>query len=257
VVADGPPFTVTDSRGRSHKASLVGQFAEDDLAVVRAGGIDSGPASFASSKDVHVGDIVLAIGNPLGLSSSVTNGIISALGRDVGEPNGVVLPDAIQTSAPINPGNSGGALVNLEGQVVGIPTLAATDPQLGGSAPGIGFAIPSSLVSDIAGQIVTHGHVVQSHRAYLGVGLAAGLSTGGAVVAQVQSGGPAAKAGIKTGDVITAIAGHSITSPSDVASILATLKPGQKVTVALTRPDGSQATVQATLGEYPGTGASR
>jgi putative serine protease PepD len=104
----------------------------------------------------------------------VTNGIISALGRTVNEPNGGVLPNVIQTSAPINPGNSGGALVDLEDKVVGIPTLAASDPQLGGAAAGIGFAIPSSLVSDIAGQIVKHGHVVNSHRAYLGVQLADG-----------------------------------------------------------------------------------
>jgi putative serine protease PepD len=91
-----------------------------------------------------VGDIVVAIGNPLGLRSSVTQGIVSALGRIVDEPGGTSLPNVVQTNAPINPGNSGGALVNLEGQVVGIPTLAATDPELGGSAPGIGFAIPSA-----------------------------------------------------------------------------------------------------------------
>lgn len=254
VVAGGAPFKVTDSRGRSYRATLVGQFREDDLAVVRASGASLRRASFAKSNTVHVGDIVLALGNPLGLRSSVTNGIVSALGRTVGEPTGAVLPNAIQTSAPINPGNSGGALVNLQGQVVGIPTLAATDPQLGGgAAPGIGFAIPSSVVTDIAGQIVKHGHVVQSHRAYLGVSLASGLNTGGAVVAGVQNGGPAAKAGITSGDVITSIDGQRITSPADVAGALARLKPGQAATVVVTKPDGSKAKVKVKLGQYPGS----
>src|SRR5215212_328604 len=102
--------------------------------------------------------VTLAIGNPLGLQSSVTEGIVSALGRTVNEDNGVALPNVIQTSAPINPGNSGGALVDLQGRVIGIPTLAATDPQLGGSAaPGIGFAIPSDTVRDIAPQLISQG----------------------------------------------------------------------------------------------------
>ena len=176
VVAAGAPMQVTDSTGRRHTATLVGVFVPDDLAVVHMTGASLHPASFTNSTNVRVGDIVLALGNPLGLHSSVTNGIVSALGRTVGEGNGVVLPDVIQTSAPINPGNSGGALVNLARRVIGIPTLAATDPQLGGgAAPGIGFAIPSLLLTRIAGQIVTHGHVVDSGRAYLGVELATGV----------------------------------------------------------------------------------
>jgi S1-C subfamily serine protease len=163
------------------------------------------------------------------------------------------LPDVVQTSAPINPGNSGGALVNLEGHVIGIPTLAATDPGLGGSAPGIGFAIPSSLVTDIAKQLVEHRHVVASHRAFLGVDLATGLLNG-AVVASVQRGGPAARAGIAPSDVITGINGQRVSSTSDVADALATAKPGQKVSVGIVKPDGSRATVQVTLGQLPGGG---
>ena len=173
VVAGGGPLEVTDSHGQRDRANLVGDFAPDDLAVVHAQHASLPAASFGDSRSLKVGDIVLALGNPLRLRSSVTNGIISALGRTVPEPGGAVLPNVIQTSASINPGNSGGALVDLSGQVVGIPTLAATDPQLGGSAaPGVGFAIPSLVVSDIAGQIVSHGHVVNSHRAFLGVDLA-------------------------------------------------------------------------------------
>jgi putative serine protease PepD len=250
VVGGGGPYRVTDSRGRRYTASLIGVFTADDLAVLRAQGASLSPASFADASMLKVGEIVLAIGNPLGLRSSVTNGIISALGRTVEEPNGAVLPNAIQTSAPINPGNSGGALVDLQGKVVGIPTLAASDPQLGGAAAGIGFAIPSSLVSDIARQIVKHGRVVNSHPAYLGVQLATGLSRG-AVAAAVQGGGPAARAGIVAGDVIDSINGQQISSPSDVAGVLAALKPGQAVAVQITKPDGSRSTVRVTLGEYP------
>src|SRR5579875_45655 len=252
VIASGGPYRVTDSHGRTYPATLVGEFAPDDLAVVHAQGASLSPASFANSKALRVGDIVLAIGNPLGLRSSVTNGIVSALGRTVDEPNGVVLPNVIQTSAPINPGNSGGAVVDLAGQVVGIPTLAATDPQLGGAAPGIGFAIPSDVVSDIAGQIVRYGHVVNSHRAYLGVELATGVGNL-AVVAAVQPGGPAAKAGIQPGEAIVSLAGQPISSPTDVADVLATLKPGTTVAVGLLKPTGARATVHVKLGQYPGT----
>jgi putative serine protease PepD len=255
VVAGGGPVVVSDFRGRAHRATLVGSFAPDDIAVVHAQGASLQSATFAASGVLQVGDIVLAIGNPLGLRSSVTDGIVSALGRTVGEPNGVVLPDAIQTSAPINPGNSGGALVDLQGQVVGIPTLAATDPELGGgAAPGIGFAIPSSLLVNIAGQIVRHGHVIDSHRAFLGVKLAT-APVNGAAVASVQRVGPTARAGIVPGDVITSIDGQPITSPVDVATVLATVAPGRVVTVGITKPDGSSTTVRVRLGQYPGSEA--
>lgn len=254
VVAGGGPYRVTAANGRSVSATLVGEFVPDDLAVVRARGLSLPVASFARTRELQVGDVVLAVGNPLGLRSSVTNGIISALGRTVGEPNGVVLPDVIQTSAPINPGNSGGALVDLAGQVVGIPTLAATDPQLGGgAAPGIGFAIPSSIVTNIAGQIVTHGHVIDSHRAFLGVELASGLQTGAVVVA-VLAGSPAARAGIRVGDLITAIDSTPVSSAEDVAGVLATLTPGKRVKVTLTTPAGVTKSVVVKLGQYPGGG---
>jgi putative serine protease PepD len=252
VVVGGGPLQVTDPRGHTYQARLVGAFAPDDLAVVRAQGAHLRSATFASSGRLQVGDIVLAIGNPLGLRSSVTEGIVSALGRTVDEPTGAVLPNVIQTSAPINPGNSGGALVDLRGEVVGIPTLAATDPELGaGAAPGIGFAIPSALVTDIAGQIVKHGHVVSSHRAYLGAELATGLASG-AVVAAVVPGGPAARAGIVAGDVLAAIDGQAISGSADVAEALARLKSGQAVEIAIIKRDGSHETVKVRLGQYPG-----
>jgi putative serine protease PepD len=252
VVSGSRTFTVITSDGQRHQASLRGSFPASDLAVVRVDDAKLTPAHFADSAKLEVGERVLAIGNPLGLRSSVTDGIVSATSRTVSEGTGVALPSVVQTSAAINPGNSGGALVDLQGKVIGIPTLAATDPELGGTAPGIGFAIPSSLVANIAGQIVAHGHVVNSHRAYLGVDLATGL-TSGAVVAGVLRGGPAAKAGIQPGELITSLAGHRVSSPADVTDMLATLKPGQTVSVGLVRPDGSKTTVTVKLGQYPGS----
>jgi S1-C subfamily serine protease len=252
VVANSNAFQVVLANGKQYAAKLVGAFPADDLAVLRVNATGLQPAGFADSKSLSVGDFALAIGNPLGLQSSVTEGIVSALGRTVNEDNGVALPNVIQTSAAINPGNSGGALVNLQGQVIGIPTLAATDPQLGGgSAPGIGFAIPSNIVRNIAGQLVNQGKVTNSNRAALGI-QAGTTTTGGVLVAQVQSGGAAAKAGIAAGDVITAINGTPTTDPSTLADILAGLKPGQTVKVAVTRASGAKQTIQVVLGQYAG-----
>jgi S1-C subfamily serine protease len=205
-----------------------------------------------------VGDIVLAMGNPLGLSSSVTEGIISATGRTVSEPRtanspGATLPDVIQTSAAINPGNSGGALVDLGGQVVGIPTLAAVDAELGGPAPGLGFAIPSNVVKDIAAQLVEHGKVVDSHRAALGVSVVTVTgpdgSPAGVGVAKVEAGGPAATAGIAEGDVITAVNDTDTPDAGTLSVVLAGLKPGDKAAVSLMKADGSKTNVTVTLGQ--------
>jgi putative serine protease PepD len=252
VVDNADGFQVTLANGRRYRARPVGTFPADDLAVLHidAGGLR--PAAFADSSRLQVGDVALAIGNPLGLQSSVTEGIVSALGRTVNEDNGVALPNVIQTSAAINPGNSGGALVDLEGQVIGIPTLAATDPQLGGSAaPGIGFAIPSNTVRDIATQLISQGKVANSHRAWLGVEVAATTSDG-LLVAKVQADGPAAKAGINAGDLITAVDGTATPDPATLADVLAGLRPGQAVTVADGHPGGARRTVRVTLGQFPG-----
>jgi len=252
VVANAGSFRVTLANGTRYGARLVGSFPADDLAVLHidAGGLQ--PAAFADSSRLQVGDVTLAIGNPLGLQSSVTEGIVSALGRTVNEDDGVALPNVIQTSAAINPGNSGGALVDLQGQVIGIPTLAATDPQLGGSAaPGIGFAIPSNIVRDVATQLVSQGKVTNSHRAWLGVEVAA-TTSGGLLVTKVQAGGPAAAAGIRAGELITAVDGTATPDPATLADVLAGLDPGQAVTVAVARPDGAKQTLRVTLGQFPG-----
>ena len=252
VVAGAQAFTVTLKGGGRHTATLVGAFPANDLAVIRVQGVRLRPAAFASSAKVEVGDIVLAIGNPLGLRSSVTEGIVSSLGRTVNAGGGVVLPSVIQTSAPINPGNSGGALVDLAGRVIGIPTLAALVPELGGSpAPGIGFAIPSDTVRKIADQLVEHGRVRESGRAFLGVRVAS-IVGGGVLVAGIDPGGPAARAGIRPGTIIVAVANEPTPTADVLVSVLATLKPGQRVPVDLLLPNGRRRTVTVTLGELRG-----
>jgi putative serine protease PepD len=252
VVGTAKTFTVTTSSGKLYSAKLVGSFPPDDLAVVKVSGATLKPAHFADSSKLQVGDIALAIGNPLGLRSSVTEGIVSAIRGAVPEGNGNTLPSVVQTSAAINPGNSGGALVDLDGRVIGVPTLAATDPQLGGSAPGIGFAIPSNLVRDIAGQLVKYGKVVNSHRAYLGtrVGETGGQ---GLYVGEVTPGGPAAKAGIHSGDMIVSVAGKPTPTTDVLSEVLATLKPGETVRVVVRHQNGKKTTLQVTLGTYPGS----
>ena len=157
VVGNARRFVVTLASGDGHPATLVGSDAGADLAVIRIKGAQPRPATFANSAQVEVGDVALAIGNPLGLRSSVTEGIVSAVGRNVPETDRVTLSSVIQTSAAINPGNSGGALVNLSGHVVGIPTLAAVDPEMGAEAPGIGFAIDSNTVHKVADALVRSG----------------------------------------------------------------------------------------------------
>ncbi|MGH7778007.1 MAG: S1C family serine protease [Candidatus Dormibacterales bacterium] len=257
VVAGASSYSVTLADGRKFPARLVGAFAAGDLAVIRVSAPSLHPASFGDSSKLQVGDIVMAIGNPLGLQSSVTEGIVSALGRTVGEGNGVTLPGVIQSSAAINPGNSGGALVDLSGHVVGIPTLAAVDQQIGGSAPGIGFEIPSNTVVRIAGQLIKSGHVTSSGRAYLGVEIGSGVTFGGSggngvYVAAVVPGGPAAKAGIKAGDVITSLNGKPTPDGGTLVDVLAGLSPGRSVKVGLKHQDGSTGTVTVVLGQLPG-----
>ncbi len=252
VAGNSTSFTVTLATGRTVHGTLVGTFVPNDIAVIHVSAPGLQPATFGDSSSLAVGDIVLAMGNPLGLQSSVTEGIVSALGRTVSEPNGAALPDVIQTSAAINPGNSGGALVDLNGHVVGIPTLAASDPQMGGAAAGIGFAIPGNIARDLASQIIRYGKVIDSHRAFLGIESADLSAGGGALVYSTVAGGPAAKAGLTAGDIITAVDGQPTPSAGALAAVLAGLKPGQTVPVDVTHQDGSQSTVRVTLGQLPG-----
>jgi len=251
VVGDATRFKVSLVDGRTLDGTLVGSYPANDLAVVKVAD-SSGltPGGFADSAAVKVGQIALAIGNPLGLESSVTDGVVSSTGRTVSEGGGVVLPSMIQTSAPINPGNSGGALVDLKGDVMGIPTLAAVNPDTG-AAPGIGFAIPSNTVKLIADQLIATGKVTNSGRAAIGIsGTTVVSRTGqpaGVLVRSVQDGKPAATAGIKAGDVITAINGKPTATLDDLQTVLAGLAPGQEATVDVTHADGTKQSYKVTL----------
>ncbi|WUS96643.1 trypsin-like peptidase domain-containing protein [Streptomyces sp. NBC_00708] len=261
VVGNEKSFKVTVATGEKVlKASLVAAYPEQDLAVIKLDHVPDGlrPAKFGDSEKVAVGQIVLAMGSPLGLSSSVTQGIVSALGRTVSESRsgggtGATIANMVQTSAAINPGNSGGALVNLDSQVIGIPTLAASDPQMGDSAaPGIGFAIPASMVRTVADQIIKDGKVTDSGRAALDITGRTVVNDdyrpAGVAIVSVQNGGAADKAGLRAGDIITKVGDAKVTTITSLSEALAGRKPGGKVKVTYTR-GSSQKTAEVTLGE--------
>jgi putative serine protease PepD len=250
VVGSSTTFTVTLSNGRAYAATLVGSYAPDDIAVIKINAQGITAATFGDSSKLAVGEFVLAMGNPLGLQSSVTEGIVSALGRQVSEPNGNVLPDVIQTSAAINPGNSGGALVNLNGEVIGIPTLGAVDSQDGGSANGIGFAIASNRAKLIADQLIASGKVTNPDRAYMGVQLRDG--TAGPVLAAVTAGGPAAKAGLVAGDVVLSIDDTLTPDSQTLVEAIAAHHPGDTVQLHVQHQNGMTSTVGVTLDALPG-----
>ncbi|MFE6284130.1 S1C family serine protease [Streptomyces sp. NPDC057877] len=261
VVGREKTFQVTTAGNESPQAArLVYAYPEQDLAVIKLDRVPDGlrAAEFGDSSKVDVGQIVLAMGSPLGLSSSVTQGIVSATGRTVSEgrtggATGATISNMIQTSAAINPGNSGGALVNLDSRVIGIPTLTATDPGgSGDAAPGIGFAIPASTVRTIADQIIEDGRVTDSGRAALGITGRTVIDDqyrpNGVAVVEVARGGAAAEAGIRAGDVIVRLGDSDITTITSLAEALAALKPGDRTKVTFTR-DGDERTVEVTLGE--------
>ncbi|MFJ1703253.1 S1C family serine protease [Kitasatospora sp. NPDC088346] len=260
VVGSATTFTVTlPNSSKTFDATLVGTFPDSDLAVVRLSDVPNGlkPAAFGDSGKVEVGQITLAMGSPLGLASSVTQGIVSATGRTVTEPQspnspGATIGNMVQTSAAINPGNSGGALVNLDSQVIGINTLAAVDQELNGNAAaGIGFAIPAATVTSIADQLIKSGTVTNSGRAALGITARtyfdSDFQPAGAAIVSVVSGGAAEAAGLAAGDVITKLGDTGITTIGSLTTALAALQPGAKETVTYQR-DGQTKTVDVTLG---------
>ncbi|MFE4670725.1 S1C family serine protease [Streptomyces sp. NPDC056716] len=260
VVGSETSFAVTTANNEQPlTAKLVYAYPEQDLAVIKLDSVPDGlkAAKFADSSKVQVGDIVLAMGSPLGLSSSVTQGIVSATGRTVSESQsgggtGATIANMIQTSAAINPGNSGGALVDLDSEVIGIPTLAATDPDLGGSAaPGIGFAIPSSMVTTVADQIIKEGRVTDSGRAALGIVgrtvVDSDFQPAGVAIVSVENGGAAAKAGLRAGDIITRLGDVTITTITSLSEALAADSPGDRTSVTFTR-DGTEQKADVTLG---------
>jgi S1-C subfamily serine protease len=261
VVNGAQSMDVTLYDGTKLPAQLVGTDPADDLAVLKITPPSKGltVATIGDSSKLQIGQEVLAIGNPLGITQTVTHGIISALGRNVSEgQGGATIPNAIQTDAPINPGNSGGALVDLQGNLIGIPTLSAIDPEFNTPANGVGFAIPSNRVATIVPQIIANGSVTHTGRAALGVRVASvdanlaaqdNLSVDhGALIAQIVQNGAAASAGLQVGDVIIQIDSKPVNDVSSLGDALASHNPGDTVAVHVYR-GSQQLTINVKLGE--------
>ena len=272
VVAGASGIRVGFGSGSTYPAQVVGADPGSDLAVVHVAAPSSAlhPLSFDSSAAVTPGDPVYAIGNPFGLDRTMTAGIVSAIGRDIQAPNGLTIPNSIQTDAPINNGNSGGPLLDAAGHVVGVNAQIE-----GGTVDanvGVGFAIPSDTVRSVAQQLIANGKV---EHAFIGVQvetipqglskLVRGVPSAGVTIAEVTSGSPAAKAGLKAathqvtadgqtallgGDSITALNGRPIRQAQDLADAVATRKPGDKVSLTVVR-GGATRTVSIVLGTSP------
>jgi S1-C subfamily serine protease len=272
VVQGGSNIHVGFSNGASYPATIVGTDPSTDVAVVRVQAPASAlhPLQFDADSTVEVGDPIYAIGNPFGLDRTMTAGIVSALGRDIQAPNGLSIPNAIQTDAAINHGNSGGPLLDRFGHVIGINSQIE-----GGTVNanvGVGFAVPSDTAKSIADQLIANGHV---QHAWLGVEVAtidtavtgevSGLPSRGVEVAKIVSGGPAAKAGLKAatrqkivngvgvllgGDVIVSVDGKPVGSSAQLAAIVAAHRPGDQVTLKVVR-GGKSRSITVTLGNVP------
>ncbi len=246
VVNGARAVTVTFSDGRVAPARVLATYRAEDLAVVRVNpkGLNLHPATLAPAGSAQPGAIVLAVGNPLGFQSSVTVGVVSALGRRVTEPNGVTLRNVVQTSAEINPGNSGGALVDIAGQVVGIPTLVALNQQSGGEASGIGFAIPSATVARVASDLIRSGRVptvVPNLDGIAGGDVQNSLGQPlGVLVTAVRPGSPAAASGIRPQEIVVAVGGRPVGTVSAFARRLAAVRPGAQVHVTVLTPGGAR-----------------
>jgi serine protease Do len=242
VVDGAKEVTVTLSDGRELPARVVGRDPQTDVAVIKVAAKDLPAITFAPSQNVQVGDRVLAIGNPFGIGETVTTGIVSATSRRAGL--GLKYEDFIQTDAAINPGNSGGALVDVEGRLVGINTAILSRS---GGFQGVGLAVPSDLVGNVAQTLVASGKVV---RGFIGIGiqdLTPGLADSfglkareGALVSDVQPDSPGARAGIKSGDVITAIDGKPVTSASHLSLAVGETPPGTRLTLDVLRNGGTE-----------------
>ena len=252
VVENATEITVTLQDGRDVEAEIVGRDVPSDIAVlkVKADGLTQIP--FGDSATMEVGDFVVAIGNPFGLQHTVTSGIISGLSRSGINPDGY--EDFIQTDASINPGNSGGALVNLKGELIGINTAILS--KSGGNI-GIGFAIPINMVKNVTDQLLKFGAV---KRGVLGINIytltpdiarSLGLTkVRGALVSEVVGGSAAEKAGMHTGDVITAVNGTSVKSNAELRNVIGLLRVGDKVDIGILR-DGNPQHVTAIIAAIP------
>jgi putative serine protease PepD len=244
VVSGAQAIGVKFADGTKASAQTVGTDPSSDIAVIKVSGVDASklkPLSFGDSAKATVGSGVVAIGSPYGLEESVSAGVISALGRSIDAPDGYTISGAIQTDAAINHGNSGGPLLDMAGNVIGVTAQIESGS---GDNSGVGFAIPSSTVQQVASQLIA-GRTVQ--HPYLGVVMRDGES--GASVASIRSGSPAAGSGLQAGDVITAIDGSPVRSSAEAVAAVAGHKPGDSVTVTVRRGGASHA-IQVTLGQH-------
>ena len=255
VAGNAEKLTVTFSDNREYDAELVGSDPRTDIAVIKIDATGLKPATIGKSDAVEIGEWVLAVGAPLNLKSTVTAGIVSAVGRDINiinDPRGLSIEDFIQTDAAINPGNSGGALVNLNGEVIGVNTAIATSNR---SFIGYGFAVPIDLAKKVMDDIVAHGKV---KRGYIGINLgpvdagtaeAFGLDRPkGVLINDVLSNTPAAKANLKEGDIVLSVDGRPVNRPNHLQSLVARKHPGDTVTLAIRR-NTEDLTIRVTLGE--------
>jgi serine protease Do len=254
VVDASKKITVKLPDGRSFTAKLVGTDPVTDVALLKIDSKSPLPTvEFGDDKKLRVGDWVVAVGNPFGLSNSVTAGIVSSMGRSNIDTN-QQYTNFIQIDAPINRGNSGGPTFDLRGQVIGMNSMIFSPS---GGSVGIGFAIPASLIHDVVAQLKASGHV---SRGYLGVNIQSvtpeiasslGLKdTKGAIVADVVPGGPAARAGIEQGDIVTAIDGQAVDDNSDLTRKVAAVPAGQQAVFSISR-GGKPLQVKATIGKRP------
>ena len=253
VVEGASRITVNFNDGAQLSAKLLGVDPDSDLAVLRVDGKSFTAAPIGTSSDLMIGESVIAVGNPFGLSGTVTTGVVSALGRSVpSQEQGRTYTDFIQTDASINPGNSGGPLLNIEGKVIGINVAIYAQAQ------GIGFAIPVDRAKKVIQDLLRYGEV---HSAWIGAVTATltpeeakrlGHETQrGALVVRVFSGSPAERAGLKAGDVITAVAGKSVESREEFSTYTATIAAGQPLAITIAR-DGSPRTITLQPVDPPG-----
>lgn len=252
VIATADAIEVALSDGRKMAATVVGTDPDSDLALIKVSANDLPAITFASSDSLSVGDVVLAIGNPFGVGQTVTQGIVSALGRSHLGIN--IYENFIQTDASINPGNSGGALIDSEGNLVGINS--AIYSRSGGSM-GIGFAIPTNLAKQVMEQIVAQGNVT---RGWIGIEaqditpeLAESFrlpKVQGALIAGVLRNSPADRAGLRAGDILIAIEGKAVTDSGTMLNLIAALTPNQKATVQIVRA-GETVNVTIVIGKRP------
>ena len=278
VVENASKVTVSFEHSKTVEAHVVGKNPSQDLAVLKipTEGLSLHPLTLGDSSSVEVGEPVVAIGNPFGLSRTLTTGVISALQREITAPNGFAIDNVLQTDAPINPGNSGGPLLNAKGQVIGITSQIETGGGGSDGNIGIGFAVPINTAKAELPELEKNGTV---QTAYLGVemisidGSLASLNLpvkSGALIEKVEAGSPAAKAGIRAGnieakvggneisvggDIVVGVDGKKVTSDEDLASYIATKKPGDTITIELLRESGSggytKKNVTVTLGQRP------